>query len=76
MMKSSQSKYAKKRPATDKNEWQDLTISEANMTAALAQFLVQMSIVPKTVDVERVIVGDLAKGFYPLAVLVTKGKGN
>lgn len=73
-MKSSQSKYASRKPAT-KNEWQDKTISEANMTAALAQFLVQMSIVPRTAEVERVIVGDLANGLYPLAVLVTKGKG-
>lgn len=73
-MKSSQSKYAKRQPV-EKNTWQDRTISEANMTAALAQFLVQMSIVPRTVDVERVIVGDLANGFYPLAILTAKGKG-
>lgn len=85
-MKSSQSRYARKREGSsaadakrkplEKNEWEDMTISEANMTAAIAQFMVQMSLVPKTVDVERVIVGDLANGFYPLAVLTTKGKTN
>lgn len=69
------SKYATKvKKKSEPSEWLDKTISEENMTAALAQFLVQMSIIPKTKDIERIVVGDLANGLYPLAVL-TKGKG-
>lgn len=69
-MSLSKSKYARKtKEKPEANGWQDLTISEDNMTAAIAQFLTQMSIVAKTKDIERVIVGDLANGFYPLAVL-------
>lgn len=71
-LKSSESKYVKKPEPT--NTWLDYPISEGNMTAALAQFLVQMSIVPKTKDIERIVVGDLANGLYPLAIL-TKAKG-
>lgn len=73
-MSLSRSKYAKKEPMPS-NDWQDKMISEANMTAALAQFLVQMSIIPKTKDVERIVVGDLANGFYPLAILTKSAKG-
>jgi len=67
-MKLSQSKYATQK--AEPNAWKDMTISEANMTAAIGQFMQQMSIVPKTKDVERIIVGDLANGLYPLAVLM------
>lgn len=70
-MKLSQSKYAPQK--AEPNRWTDDTISEANMTAALAQFMVQMSMVPKSKDIEKVIVGDLHNGMYPLAILM-RGK--
>lgn len=70
-MRSSESKYASKKskPEPNKNTWLDHMISEANMTAALSQFLVQISAIPKTKDIERIVVGDLANGLYPLAIL-------
>lgn len=71
-MKSSQSKYSSRKKTPVKNQWRDLTISEANMTAALEQFLHQTTHLAKDEDVERIIVGDLANGFYPLAVAVHK----
>lgn len=71
-MSLEKSKYFKKKKP-EPNQWIERTISEANMTAALAQFLVQMSDIPRTKDIERIVVGDLANGLYPLAVL-TRGK--
>lgn len=70
-MSLEKSKYARKK--VPKNTWIERTISEANMTAALAQFLVQMSDIPKSKDIERIVVGDLANGLYPLAVLTKEG---
>lgn len=69
-MKSSQSKYASRKKVP--NQWRDMTISESNMAACLEQFLHQTTHLAKDEDVERIVVGDLANGFYPLAVAVQK----
>lgn len=74
-MSLAKSKYAQRRTKKEPNQWLDMTISEGNMTDIIATFLQQISAVPNTKNIERVIVGDLANGFYPLAVATSKGDG-
>lgn len=74
-MSLAKSKYAQQRKKKEPNQWLDLTISEGNMTDIISMFLQQMSAVSNSTSIERVIVGDLANGFYPLAVAITKEKG-
>lgn len=62
------SRYVKK-PKKPSNTWSEISISEGNMTDLIAVFLQQTSHVRAFSDIERVIVGELANGQYPVSVL-------
>lgn len=74
-MSLTKSRYAKK-PKPLKNQWRETQISEGTMADLIAIYLQQVSYVPDADRIERVIIGELADGQYPLTVAVRKGVRN
>jgi hypothetical protein len=56
------------------NQWQEILLSEDNMRLAIEYALVQLQAIPKHGVLERVIVGELAKGLYPVSIAISQGR--
>lgn len=73
-MSLSTSRWAKPLPKGE-NQWEELTLSEGNMTDLIASFLQSVNVIPRSEDIKRIVVGDLANGLYTLAVEFHKKGG-
>lgn len=72
-MSLSTSRYAKT-PPKPKNQWEEFTISEGNMTDLIASFLQSISAIPDAGKIDKVAIGDLHNRQYVLAVAFKNGK--